>query len=437
MLEALLRGMGWEESDMAIDGLSSSSTMEANMENQNFFTSFSEELIPGLPKEIALACLLKVSYKCHPCLRKVCRRWEKEVTDPVFYWERRKAGATRHCVCMVQALQQPPAEEAETPQAMSTKQEKDASSAAATLYGLSMYDLEQRTWEWLPMIPEFAEEGLPFFCRLVSLHGKLVVMGGWHPSTWEALRCTYIFNFSTQTWSRGADMPRVRSFFACGVMTTGSSSSSSSSSMVFVAGGHDENKTALATADVYNLDTDRWELLPDMSEERDECAGAVLDSKFFVISGYGTNSQGQFVSSADVFDPATGTWSRRNEMWSTAMAAGSSSPNGYAVARDELYTFHRQTLFRYSPAKNAWNPVDAVPESTRVSPCASTSVNNENLFVMGSDVSRSCKKTECRGLVYRPSQENGNNCGGGGLWQSIELHPEFSGLAQSSCTVEI
>jgi hypothetical protein len=32
-------------------------------------------------------------------------------------------------------------------------------------------------------------------------------------------------------------------------------------------------------------------------------------------------------------------------------------------------------------------------------------VNNENLFVMGSD--------------------------------SIELHPEFSGLAQSSCTVEI
>jgi hypothetical protein len=208
--------------------------------------------------------------------------------------------------------------------------------------------------------------------------------------------------------------------------------------MVFVAGGHDENKTALATADVYNLDTDRWELLPDMSEERDECAGAVLDSKFFVISGYGTNSQGQFVSSADVFDPATGTWSRRNEMWSTAMAAGSSSPNGYAVASDELYTFHRQTLFRYSPAKNAWNPVDAVPEATRVSPCASTSVNNENLFVMGSDVSRSCKKTECRGLVYRPSsQENGNNGGAGGLWQSIELHPEFSGLAQSSCTVEI
>ncbi|CAK9201380.1 unnamed protein product [Sphagnum troendelagicum] len=362
--------------------------MEANMENQNFSSSFSEELIPGLPEEIALACLLKVSYKCHPCLRKVCRRWEKEVTDPVFYWERRKAGATRHCVCMVQALQQPPAAETQAPQAMSTKQEKDASSAAATLYGLSMYDLEQRTWEWLPMIPEFAQEGLPFFCRVVSLHGKLVVMGGWHPSTWEALRCTYIFNFSTQTWSRGADMPRVRSFFACSVMTTGSSSS-----MVFVAGGHDENKTALATADVYNLDTDRWELLPDMSEERDECAGAVLDSKFFVISGYGTNSQGQFVSSADVFDPATGTWSRRNEMWSTAMAAGSSSPNGYAVARDELYTFYRQTLFR-------------------------------------------CKKTECRGLVYIPSsQENGNNCGG--LWQSIELHPEFSGLAQSSCAVEV
>jgi hypothetical protein len=45
MLEALLRGMGWEESDMAIDGLSSSSTMEANMENQNFVSSFSRWLV--------------------------------------------------------------------------------------------------------------------------------------------------------------------------------------------------------------------------------------------------------------------------------------------------------------------------------------------------------------------------------------------------------
>ncbi|KAH9540756.1 hypothetical protein CY35_14G022900 [Sphagnum magellanicum] len=420
MLEALLRGMGWDVSDMEryfcqLRSFSSSEDMEVDGDGDQDHYLESMELIPGLPEDIALECLLKVSYKCHPCLRKVCRRWEKEVTDPVFYWERKKAGTTRHCVCMVQALP-------EAPGGMNNKP-KDA--AATTVYGISMYDLEQRTWERLPMIPDFPQ-GLPFFCRLMSLHGKLIVLGGWHPSTWEALRSTYVFTFSTQRWSRGADMPRVRSFFACGVI----------GSSILVAGGHDDNKTALSTADVYNLETDRWETLPNMSEERDECAGVVLDGKFFVISGYGTNSQGQFVSSADIFDPATGNWSRVNEMWT--MGGGSCLSGGYAVARGELYAFQRQSLVRYCPLRNAWSVVDTViPEATRVSLCA-TAVNDQLLFVMGSG---SCK-AECRGLIYRPSpspsqEENNNNEKSCGIWQTIEFSEEFSGVAQSSCSVEI
>jgi hypothetical protein len=420
MLEALLRGMGWDVSDMEryfcqLRSFSSSEDMEVDGDGDQDHYLESMELIPGLPEDIALECLLKVSYKCHPCLRKVCRRWEKEVTDPVFYWERKKAGTTRHCVCMVQALP-------EAPGGMNNKP-KDA--AATTVYGISMYDLEQRTWERLPMIPDFPQ-GLPFFCRLMSLHGKLIVLGGWHPSTWEALRSTYVFTFSTQRWSRGADMPRVRSFFACGVI----------GSSILVAGGHDDNKTALSTADVYNLETDRWETLPNMSEERDECAGVVLDGKFFVISGYGTNSQGQFVSSADIFDPATGNWSRVNEMWT--MGGGSCLSGGYAVARGKLYAFQRQSLVRYCPLRNAWSVVDTViPEATRVSLCA-TAVNDQLLFVMGSG---SCK-AECRGLIYRPSpspsqEGNNNNEKSCGIWQTIEFSEEFSGVAQSSCSVEI
>jgi hypothetical protein len=401
MLEALIRGMGWEVADMEID------CCEFHTSSPNEF------LIPGLPEDIARECLLKVSYKSHPCLRKVCRRWEKEVTDPVFFLERRKAGTTRHCVCMVQAL---PVGPRGGNNSSSSNKEKDAT----VVYGISMYDLEQRTWEWLPNIPEFPQ-GLPLFCRIMSFNGKLLVLGGWHPSTWEALRCTFVFNFSSHSWSRGADMPRVRSFFACGVID----------GSVFVAGGHDDNKTALATADVYNLDADRWERLPDMSEERDEGAGVVLDGKFFVISGYGTNSQGQFGSSADVFDPSSGSWSRVNQMWT--MSGGSSPPpNGYVVvARGELYSFHRQSLVRYCPLKNVWNSVDVVvpPEATRINPPCATSVN-DIIFAMGSVLSS--KAAECQGLIYR-LQENSDT----GVWQAIEFSEDFSGLAQTSCTVEI
>jgi hypothetical protein len=430
MLEALLRGMGWEASAMETDCLLQHSSME-QMEKKNELLQ-SLQLIPGLPEEIALECLLKVSYKCHPCLQKVCRRWEKEVTDPLFYRERKKAGTTRHCVCMVQAL---------VPEAVAAAGvvggegielklgKQDAAPAAATvMYGISMYDLQQRTWERLPMIPEFPQ-GLPLFCRLVSLDGKLIVVGGWHPWTWEALRCTYVFSFSTQNWSRGADMPRVRSFFACAVM----------GGSVFVAGGHDENKTALSTADVYNVDADRWESLPDMSEERDECAGVVLHGKLFVISGYGTHSQGQFRSSADVLDPSTGSWSRRDEMWGPMTGSNSSScpSGGFAVARGELYAFHRQSLLRYCPLRNVWSTVEEVlllPESSRVdSPCSATSVNSNNgdqqLFVMGS------AKAQCRGMIYTPQEEQQQ--GRRGTWQTIEFSEEFSGLCHTCCIVEI
>ncbi|CAK9220619.1 unnamed protein product [Sphagnum troendelagicum] len=358
----------------------------------------SPQLIPGLPEEIALECLLKVSYKCHPCLQKVCRRWEKEVTDPLFYRERKKAGTTRHCVCMVQALVPEAVAAAGVAGGEGIELKLGKQDAATVLYGISVYDLQQRTWERLPMIPEFPQ-GLPLFCRLVSLDGKLIVVGGWHPWTWEALRCTYVFSFSTQNWSRGADMPRVRSFFACAVM----------GGSVFVAGGHDENKTALSTADVYNVDADRWESLPDMSEERDECAGVVFHGKLFVVSGYGTHTQGQFGSSADVLDPYTGSWSRRDEMWGPMTGSNSSScpSGGFAVARIELYAFHRQSLLRYCPLRNVWS----------------------TLFVMGS------AKSQCRGMIYTPQEEQQQ--GRRGTWQTIEFSEEFSGLSHTTCIVEI
>ena len=42
--------------------------------------------------------------------------------------------------------------------------------------------------------------------------------------------------------------------------------------MVLVAGGHDHDKNALRSAHLYNLNSDTWEALPDMTHQRDECA---------------------------------------------------------------------------------------------------------------------------------------------------------------------
>lgn len=68
----------------------------------------------------------------------------------------------------------------------------------------------------------------------------------------------------------------ARSFFACAVVDR----------LVYVAGGHDNQKNALRSAEVYDPEADEWRALPPMAEERDECQGVAQDGRFCVVSGY-------------------------------------------------------------------------------------------------------------------------------------------------------
>lgn len=109
-----------------------------------------------------------------------------------------------------------------------------------------------------------------------------MVMGGWDPTSWEPVKDVFVYEFTTRSWTQRKDMPSCRSFFAAGAVD----------GMVLVAGGHDESKNALNSAWVYNIRNDEWAELSRMSEERDECEGIIIGSEFWVVSGYGTESQG-------------------------------------------------------------------------------------------------------------------------------------------------
>ncbi|KAJ0840337.1 putative kelch-type beta propeller [Helianthus annuus] len=129
------------------------------------------------------------------------------------------------------------------------------------------------------------------FCQVASCEGKLIVMGGWDPASWEPLRDVFVYEFTTRKWTQRVDMPSTRSFFA----------SSAYNGNVYVAGGHDENKNALRSV---------W--------ERDECEGVVVGSEFWVVSGYDTDTQGRFKNSADVLDMKTGIWRRVEGTWGSS-----------------------------------------------------------------------------------------------------------------------
>lgn len=250
------------------------------------------ELIPDLPEELGLECLTRLPFTAHSVAARVCRRWRDLITSRELYYHRKRFGLTRKLGCLVQAATSQIGEESKK------------SGSGNTSYMLTVFDPVGRVWDRVDLMEEYPN-GLPLFCQLSGCEGKLVVMGGWDPVSYDPITDVLVFDFAMGQWRRGKDMPEKRSFFAVG----------SYADRVYVAGGHDENKTALKTGWVYDLTRDEWTELPHMSQERDECEGAVIGDEFWVVSGYETDNQGGFDSSSDVYSFKSGQWRRVDGVW--------------------------------------------------------------------------------------------------------------------------
>jgi hypothetical protein len=110
-------------------------------------------LMPALPDDVAMQCLLRVPPCSHAQLQRVSRRWRELVNSPQYYEERKREGTSEKFVCMLQAMEPlPPASAGK------------ATSQRSPVFGITLLNVQQRTWERLPPIPDFSE-GLPIFSR--------------------------------------------------------------------------------------------------------------------------------------------------------------------------------------------------------------------------------------------------------------------------------
>jgi hypothetical protein len=247
-----------------------------------------------LPNDLVRQCLLRVPYKWHDNLKGVCRSWESMVSNPEFYADRKISGTTEQLLCLIQ---------------------QDLSYVLE----IRVCDPVKGTSERLPLIddPHFAGIRGPFQCAAVNR--KLVLLGG---------KTVYIYDFESARWSRGADMPTPRRSFACSV--------DSSTGLVYVAGGVGVGAETgpLAAAEAYNVEEDKWEILPPMIQPHGlACDGVFMEGKFMVFTED---------ISAEVFDPSAGTWRRwenmrfRGDLWKKC--AVSSSGELYAFSDLQLTT---------------------------------------------------------------------------------------------------
>lgn len=246
------------------------------------------ELIPGLPEEIALECLTRLHYSAHRVSSRVCKRWRHLLQSKDFYYHRKQTGLTHKAACLVQAL----------------PVQSEPKPTGQPRYGISLFDPVSLSWDRVDPVPKYPD-GLPLFCQVVSTEGRLVLMGGWDPSSWDPVRDVFVYEFTTQRWTQCSDMPSTRSFFAIGAVE----------GKVLVAGGHDESKNAMNSAWVFDVKKNEWSELTRMSEDRDECEGMVIGSEFWVVSGYATETQGAFKNTAEVYEIGSGEWRTEEDAW--------------------------------------------------------------------------------------------------------------------------
>ncbi|XP_073124049.1 F-box/kelch-repeat protein At1g80440 [Henckelia pumila] len=356
------------------------------------------ELITGLPDDVGLECLIRISQESFSSVASVCRRWKETVHLPEFWRRRKAANSAQKIVVFSQAkvgdLGQEPGSKKHSP---------------TQVYRLTVCEPETGRWAELPAIPDQTADGLPMFCQLIGIGSNLVVIGGWDPTTWEVSNDVFVYSFVSAKWKRGAPMPGCgRSFFAC---------ASDDRRFVFVAGGHDGEKSALRTAMAYDLTEDLWVMLPEMEKERDESAGMFHHGKFYVVGGYVTSMQGRFETSAETFDVASWQWgSVQEDFLNSAICPRNCIGN--ADGRFLLSCSGTVAALQRSEWKGVAELPDNVQNTTHMTGCG------DKVFMMGISRSRGRHQMFVSDL---------KSC----RWERVDATDDFSGHVQSGCCLEL
>ncbi|GLJ46883.1 hypothetical protein SUGI_0988920 [Cryptomeria japonica] len=224
-------------------------------------------LFPRLPDEIGMECLVRVKLKAFHNLRCVCKSWNAALKSPQFYQERKRLKISEQRICMLQKIDY-------------------------NRNRVAVYDPNENSCKSLPPIP--AE--IYGICHFHFVKQKLVLIKDMHLDPRRSFVWLYDFRNGGSKWRQGAKTPTdLSNGFASGADEHGG--------VIYVAGGfsNDEFDNPVRNASVYNVEEDKWDVLPDMNTDLEYFRGAFADGKFYVM---GIPSDPSF----EVFDSYTRSW---------------------------------------------------------------------------------------------------------------------------------
>lgn len=152
----------------------------------------------------------------------------------------------------------------------------------------------------------------------VLLHDERVLAMGQDPDNWAGAECD-IWDSTTGKFSPTGSMKTARAQFTATVLQSG---------RVLVAGGMDDDSgggSDFSSAELYNPATGKWTKTGSMTEPRYRATATLLPSgKVLIAGGDDDEADDSPVATAELYDPATGRFTKTGSMsvardWATAI----------------------------------------------------------------------------------------------------------------------
>ena len=209
--------------------------------------------------------------------------------------------------------------------------------------------------------------------------GKIYVIGGAGP-VYQALRTVELYDPATDTWTAKSEMPTARQGLSTSVVN----------GKIYAIGGGVSSSAAyssvetFSTVEEYDPATDTWTTKSPIPTARGWHSANVVDGKIYIIGGsQASGPERNHVLTVEVYDPATDTWSQKDDM-PGSRAAGSGS-----VVDGKIYLFGGHGWPRgveeYDPLTDTWTQKSKMPNA-KVG--LSTSVLDGKVYAIGGLCSR-------------------------------------------------
>lgn len=229
------------------------------------------------------------------------------------------------------------------------------------------YDPKTDRWSTLAPLPEGRHH-----IALATAGGKLYGIGGFSGAIpdWRAHASVFVYDPRAARWSSGPSLPQPR---AEGVVA------SIGERIFFIGGrvptrpdaDHIGEHADTSRAEALDVRTGRWERIADAPSARNSAAAAVIDGRIYVAGGRRMVAQEDGrqrpvnVASLEVYDPATDRWETRAPMPQAqgGLAAASHGGKLYVFGGEQFVPAARvfAEAWVYDPRTDRWSALPPMP----------------------------------------------------------------------------